>query len=110
MTLTPSAPSPLPLRVAGLGFAVAGQALLDGVSFTLESGAPTVILGPNGAGKSLLLRLCHGLLAPTAGRIDWSGGDARSQIPVQHVFIPSWLPRTPDQPLRVAVPGTFRNS
>ena len=82
MTLTPSAPSPLPLRVAGLGFAVAGQALLDGVSFTLESGAPTVILGPNGAGKSLLLRLCHGLLAPTAGRIDWSGGDARSHAMV----------------------------
>jgi tungstate transport system ATP-binding protein len=31
-----------------------------------------VILGPNGAGKSVLLRLCHGLLAPTAGTIRWN--------------------------------------
>ncbi|MEI7610579.1 MAG: ATP-binding cassette domain-containing protein, partial [Rhodospirillaceae bacterium] len=82
MTLSPSTPSPLPLGVVGLGFAVAGQALLDGVSFTLEGGTPTVILGPNGAGKSLLLRLCHGLLAPTAGRIDWAGADARSHAMV----------------------------
>jgi tungstate transport system ATP-binding protein len=32
-----------------------------------------VILGPNGAGKSLLLRLCHGLIQPTAGRVRWRG-------------------------------------
>jgi tungstate transport system ATP-binding protein len=32
-----------------------------------------VILGPNGSGKSVLMRLCHGLLAPTVGRIVWRG-------------------------------------
>jgi tungstate transport system ATP-binding protein len=31
-----------------------------------------VILGPNGAGKSVLLRLCHGLLQPTAGVVRWN--------------------------------------
>ena len=31
-----------------------------------------MIVGPNGAGKSVLLRLCHGLLQPTAGRIAWN--------------------------------------
>jgi tungstate transport system ATP-binding protein len=31
------------------------------------------VLGPNGAGKSLLLRLCHGLLQPSAGTIAWAG-------------------------------------
>jgi tungstate transport system ATP-binding protein len=32
-----------------------------------------VILGPNGAGKSVLMRICHGLLAPTAGSVQWLG-------------------------------------
>lgn len=30
----------------------------------------TVILGPNGAGKSILLKICHGLLAPTTGTLN----------------------------------------
>ena len=33
------------------------------------------ILGPNGAGKSLLLRLCHGLIQPSAGMVTWTGRD-----------------------------------
>ena len=35
-------------------------------------GRRLVMLGPNGAGKSLLLRLCHGLIAPTEGRVAWA--------------------------------------
>jgi tungstate transport system ATP-binding protein len=35
-----------------------------------------MIIGPNGAGKSLLLKLLHGLTAPTAGTIDWAGTTA----------------------------------
>ncbi len=64
----------LPLRLEGLGFAVAGKPLLDGIDLVLEAGRRTVVLGPNGAGKSILLRLCHGLLRPTAGRVAWAGG------------------------------------
>lgn len=64
----------LPLRLDGLGFSVHGRSLLHGISTRLEAGARTIVLGPNGAGKSLLLRLCHGLLIPTEGRIHWGGG------------------------------------
>ena len=39
----------------------------------ITEGPRTVILGPNGAGKSVLMRLCHGLLAPTSGTIAWRG-------------------------------------
>jgi tungstate transport system ATP-binding protein len=66
-------PSPLPLRLEQVRFAVGNVTILDDITLTLAAGPRTVILGPNGAGKSVLLRLCHGLLRPTAGRIEWSG-------------------------------------
>jgi tungstate transport system ATP-binding protein len=47
------------------------------VSLELAAGTRTVILGANGAGKSVLMRLMHGLLAPSSGRIEWSESDAR---------------------------------
>lgn len=70
-------PSILPVILDRLGYAIGGQTLLDGVSAILAHGTRTVILGPNGAGKSLLLRLCHGLIAPTTGTVRWSADGAR---------------------------------
>jgi tungstate transport system ATP-binding protein len=67
-----AADGPLPLSVEGVCFEAGGQRLLDDVTLTLEAGRRTVVIGPNGAGKSLLLRLCHGLLRPTAGTIRWA--------------------------------------
>ena len=64
----------LPLELDRLGLAIGGRQLLSGISARLEAGARTVVMGPNGAGKSLLLRLCHGLLEPTEGRVRWGGG------------------------------------
>jgi tungstate transport system ATP-binding protein len=72
----------LPLAVEGAGFIWRGTRILEGVTFDLDAGPRTVILGPNGAGKSVLLRLCHGLLAPTEGRIRWQRERARSQAMV----------------------------
>jgi tungstate transport system ATP-binding protein len=76
-------PSILPLTVTDLSFTAAGCQLLEGVSFVLQAGACLIVLGPNGAGKSLLLRLCHGLLPPASGSIDWAGLEpdtARQQL------------------------------
>ena len=64
-------PSILPLRLDGLCFSAGGDRLIDGIDANLAAGPRTVILGHNGAGKSLLLRLCHGLLTPSAGRVIW---------------------------------------
>ena len=68
----------LPLSLEDIGYAAGGENLILGITATLTAGPRTVILGPNGAGKSLLLRLCHGLLQPTSGRIRWrtAGGPA----------------------------------
>jgi tungstate transport system ATP-binding protein len=67
----------LPLALDGVGLAIGGHVILDGVTATIARGTRTLILGANGAGKSTLLRICHGLLAPTTGRVRWASGDAR---------------------------------
>lgn len=72
----------LPLELDQVGFAAQGRPLLSGITARLEAGARTVVMGPNGAGKSLLLRLCHGLLTPTEGRVRWGGG---AHLPTQRV-------------------------
>ncbi len=63
----------LPLVVRDLGYAVRDTVLLRDVNFTVKSPGVTVVMGPNGAGKSLLLRLLHGLLAPSRGSVTWGG-------------------------------------
>jgi tungstate transport system ATP-binding protein len=62
----------LPLRLEGVSFAAGGRTIIPRLDLTLEAGASTIILGANGAGKSVLMRLMHGLLAPTTGRVVWS--------------------------------------
>jgi tungstate transport system ATP-binding protein len=71
----------LPLWVEGLGFAAGGVGILRDVTLAIHAGPPTLIVGPNGAGKSVLLRLLHGLLAPTAGRVSWAG---QGRDPARH--------------------------
>jgi tungstate transport system ATP-binding protein len=63
----------LPLVLEDVSFVAGGRAILERVSCEFATGPRTVILGPNGAGKSVLMRLCHGLLRPTSGRIVWRG-------------------------------------
>jgi len=86
--LMPAPISLLPLRLDGVEFGVGTRRIIQGISAALEAGPRTVILGPNGAGKSVLLRLCHGLLAPTAGSVAWNspelpGGPRRQAMVFQ---------------------------
>ena len=65
----------LPLHLDSVVFAVGDRRIIDGVSLTVEAGRRVVMVGPNGAGKSVLLRLCHGLLRPTAGTVRWNAAE-----------------------------------
>ncbi|MCX7170245.1 MAG: ATP-binding cassette domain-containing protein [Proteobacteria bacterium] len=66
-----------PLLLTDVGFAPNGVPLLRDIQLSIAGGARTVILGANGAGKSVLMRLMHGLLAPSSGRVLWNGSAAR---------------------------------
>ncbi len=66
----------LPLSLEEVTYEARGQRLIERLSLALAAGPRSIVLGPNGAGKSLLLRLCHGLLRPTSGRVAWSRPDA----------------------------------
>jgi tungstate transport system ATP-binding protein len=66
-----------PLELHRVRFGRNGNAIIIDVSLRIDSGSRTMILGANGAGKSVLMRLMHGLLAPTEGRISWAGRDQR---------------------------------
>lgn len=87
MTPVRDTASILPLSVEGLVFEIDGRRLIDRVDLRLPAGATTVLLGPNGAGKSLLLRLCHGLLKPSAGRIAWALPEGRRSHVKRHAMV-----------------------
>ena len=63
----------LPIRLESVAY----RGIIEPLTLELEAGPSTIILGANGAGKSVLMRLMHGLLAPTAGKIVWSGENPR---------------------------------
>lgn len=61
------------LELNNVAFNHRGQTLLKPISLRLAGCQRTLIMGPNGAGKSLLMRLAHGLLSPTSGKVYWQG-------------------------------------
>lgn len=77
-------PQPLfPLRVEGATLTRGRNALIENVDLTLSPGGLTALMGANGAGKSLFLRLLHGLIEPTAGRIGWGALQPAGAMPRQ---------------------------
>jgi tungstate transport system ATP-binding protein len=67
----------LPLRLDEVSFAARGRTIIDRASLEIDRGPCSIILGANGAGKSVLMRLMHGLLAPSSGRVAWHGEHAQ---------------------------------
>jgi heme exporter protein A len=58
------------LRLEGVTVARGGRVLVEALSLALGPEEAVLVTGANGAGKSSLLRVCAGLLAPAAGRVE----------------------------------------
>jgi NitT/TauT family transport system ATP-binding protein len=57
-----------------------GTLAVRDVNLELRQGEFISLLGPSGCGKSTLLRMIAGLAAPSAGAIDWAGGDGKPDL------------------------------
>jgi tungstate transport system ATP-binding protein len=68
----------LPLELRDVSFAAGGRPIIERLSLGIEAGPSTIILGANGAGKSVLMRLMHGLIAPSSGSVRWNEPDSAS--------------------------------
>ncbi len=61
------------LQYRGIALLREGNQLLAGIDLDVLSGERLIVLGPNGAGKTLLMHVGHGLVVPSAGRVEAAG-------------------------------------
>ena len=69
------------LNISGVSIAYGSSLVLEGVSFTLESGEKAGLIGPNGSGKTTLLKIINGDLQPDSGSVYRARGSAVGYLP-----------------------------
>ena len=75
--------APTEIEVSGLGYAVGGVEILEGVDAGMLGGEITAVVGPSGAGKSTLLRAINRLIEPSSGEVYLDGQPARYLDPLE---------------------------
>jgi len=63
------------VRLEGVGYAVGGRTILEGLDLSIPRGGVTAIMGPSGTGKTTVLKLITGQLMAGAGRVMVEGVD-----------------------------------
>ncbi len=69
------------LKIEGLTKRYGETTVVDNLSFTIAPGECLGVIGPNGAGKTTTIRMCLGLIAPDAGEITFTPGEAALRMP-----------------------------
>ena len=80
------------IAAEGIGLALEGRAILDGIDLAVHPGEIVTLIGPNGAGKTSLVRVLLGLVRPDRGRILRKPG-------LKVGYVPQRMDRDPILPL-----------
>src|SRR5881392_3597650 len=64
-------------------YAIHGRALVENISFKIESGETIVLLGRSGSGKTTTLKLINRLLEPTSGEVFVEGKKTTDWDPIR---------------------------
>lgn len=75
------------IRLSNLRYSQKGRELVSVPDLEVGQCGVTAVMGSNGAGKSLLLRLMHGLIAPTDGRVFHFGKPASAETRMNQSFV-----------------------
>jgi Cu-processing system ATP-binding protein len=75
--------------------------VLDGVSFSIETGGVYAILGPNGSGKTTMLKTILGLVLPEKGTVEINGTSILSAWKYRKNI--AYLPQVPRFPENLTV-------
>jgi phospholipid/cholesterol/gamma-HCH transport system ATP-binding protein len=66
------------IEIRGLGYAVSGRSIFEGLDMDIPRGRVTAVMGPSGTGKTTLLRLITGQVRADSGSIQVAGEDMRT--------------------------------
>ncbi len=81
------------LEARDISFAYGRRRILDGASFSVDSGETVALVGANGAGKTTLMRVLAGLLLSASGTIRADGFDVRKE-PLRYRRLLGYLPES----------------
>lgn len=94
------------LVLKGVNYSIKDELLLKNLCLDLDLEKVTIVLGANGAGKSLFLNLCHGLIEPREGQIEWRDNHSVKITPPRQTMVfqvPVMLRRTALENVEYAV-------
>ncbi|MDR0523612.1 MAG: ABC transporter ATP-binding protein [Candidatus Methanoplasma sp.] len=81
------------LTVEGVAFSYGSSPILDGVTFSADSGEILGIIGPNGSGKTTLLKCINRILSPVQGEILLDSESLRGMRPRDRARLLGYVPQ-----------------
>jgi osmoprotectant transport system ATP-binding protein len=75
-------PAPV-LEIRDVSYAIAGRAVLRGITLEVAAGETLVLLGRSGSGKTTLLKAVNGLVTPSAGEIRFESKTSAQWDPIR---------------------------